>query len=238
MSVRTRGFDIACGLLWTSSIAVAHATPAVEDTLAQRVLACTVCHGAQGRASSDGYQPRIAGKPEGYLYNQLRNFREGRRDYALMTSLLDPLSDEYLREIAQYFAALDLPYPAPQPPTADGRTIDRGRRLVTEGDAGRGIPSCTQCHGTAMTGVAPAIPGLLGLPRDYLNAQMGAWQTGKRKAAEPDCMAQVARALSIDDIGAVSQWLSSQPVPLVAKPAKAAPGPLPLRCSAVDLPSR
>lgn len=25
-----------------------------------------------------------------------------------------------------------------------------------------------------MTGVAPNIPGLLGLPRDYLNAQLGA----------------------------------------------------------------
>ena len=49
----------------------AHAAPRVEDTLAQRLQACTGCHGAQGRAASDGYYPRIAGKPAGYLYNQL-----------------------------------------------------------------------------------------------------------------------------------------------------------------------
>ena len=30
-------------------------------------LACTGCHGAEGRAASDGYYPRIAGKPAGYL---------------------------------------------------------------------------------------------------------------------------------------------------------------------------
>ena len=32
---------------------------------------------------------------------------------------------------------------------------------------------CASCHGAAMTGVAPAVPGLLGLPRDYVLAQFG-----------------------------------------------------------------
>ncbi len=40
-----------------------------------------------------------------------------------------------------------------------------------------------------MTGRAPFIPGLLGLPRDYLNAQLGAWRNGQRHASPPDCMA-------------------------------------------------
>ncbi|MEO6016219.1 MAG: c-type cytochrome, partial [Polaromonas sp.] len=78
-------------------------TPAApfEDTIAQRTLACTACHGPQGRAAPEGYYPRLAGKPAGYLYNQLLNFREGRRHYGLMTQLIEPLSDAYLMEIAQ-----------------------------------------------------------------------------------------------------------------------------------------
>ena len=87
--------------------------------MAQRVQACTGCHGAQGRAASDGYYPRIAGKPAKYLFNQLVSFRDGRRDYALMTNLLAPLTDAYLREIADHFASLEIPYPPPQPATAD-----------------------------------------------------------------------------------------------------------------------
>ena len=80
--------------------------------MAQRLLACTGCHGKDGRAASDGYHPRIAGKPAGYLFRQLRAFRDGQRPYALMTNLLAPLDDAYLREIANHFAALDLPYAA------------------------------------------------------------------------------------------------------------------------------
>ena len=52
------------------------AAPAFEDSMAQRTLACTACHGKEGRAGPDGYYPRIAGKPAGYLYNQLLNFRD------------------------------------------------------------------------------------------------------------------------------------------------------------------
>src|SRR5436190_9838876 len=93
----------------------ASSAPVFEDNMAQRTLACTACHGQEGRAAPDGYYPRIAGKPAGYLYNQLLNFRDGRRHYGLMTRLIDPLSEPYLFEIAQHFASLDLPYPAPQP---------------------------------------------------------------------------------------------------------------------------
>lgn len=199
------------------------ATAKFEDTLAQRTLACTTCHGKEGRAGPDGYYPRIAGKPAGYLYNQLINLRDGRRHYALMAGLLDPLSDHYLMEIAQYFSQLDLPYSAPVSATAPADVLQRGRVLVTQGDAAKKIPACTQCHGTALTGVAPNIPGLLGLSRDYLNAQLGGWQTGQRRAHAPDCMRQITQRMSVPDLNAAATWLATQAVPANAKPAAALP---------------
>jgi cytochrome c553 len=194
-----------------------------EDTIAQRTMACTACHGPQGRAAPDGYYPRLAGKPVGYLYNQLLNFRDGRRHYNLMTQLVDPLTDAYLLEIAQYFSQLEVPYPAPVPATASAEVLKHGERLVMQGDASRQVPACVQCHGQAMTGVAPNIPGLLGLPRDYLNSQLGAWKTGQRKAHAPDCMKAVVDRLSMDDINAVGSWLAAQPLPESSKPATALP---------------
>ena len=214
-------------------VASAFAAPKVEDSMAQRVLACTGCHGPQGRAASDGYYPRIAGKPAGYLYNQLVSFRDGRRHYALMANLLAPLTDDYLREIAAHFAGLEIAYPPPQPAPGSVDALSRGETLVLRGDAALRVPACLACHGAALMGVAPSIPALIGMPRDYLNAQLGAWRTGERHAAEPDCMAQVAKALAPQDIAALSQWLAAQPVPAAAKPASSLPAALPLQCGGI-----
>jgi cytochrome c553 len=217
------------------------AAPPFENTIAQRTMACTACHGPQGRAAPDGYYPRLAGKPAGYLYNQLLNFRDGRRHYGLMTQLIEPLSEAYLMEIATYFSQLEVPYPAPLPATAAPEVLRQGRQLVLEGDATRRLPACVQCHGQAMTGVAPGIPGLLGLPRDYLNAQLGAWKTGQRRAHAPDCMKNVVDHLTLDDINAVASWVAAQPLPASTKPATTlpalAPGAVAITCgSAADQP--
>ena len=197
---------------------VAHAGSAFEDTMAQRTLACVACHGKEGRAGPDGYYPRLAGKPAGYLYNQLLNFRDGRRHYGLMTGLVQPLSDAYLMEMAQYFSALNLPYPAPLASVASQETLAQGRALVMQGDKSRKLPACVQCHGQAMTGVAPNVPGLLGLSTDYLNAQLGGWKTGQRRAHAPDCMASIAQQLSYQEVTAVAQWLAAQALPANTQP--------------------
>ena len=206
------------------------AQASVPDTMGQRLQACTVCHGKEGRATRDGYFPRIAGKPAGYLYHQLLNFRDGRRRNAAMTHLIEHLSDGYLREIAEHFAALDLPYPPPRAADRARPGQARGEALVRRGDEALRVPACTACHGAAMTGVMPAAPGLLGLPRDYLVAQLGAWRSGQRRAHAPDCMADIAQRLSADDIGAVASWLAAQPVPAAAKAVPAPSTPAPMDC--------
>ncbi len=228
---------ICLSIALATTCARAAAAPPFEDSMAQRTLACTACHGEQGRAGPDGYYPRIAGKPAGYLYNQLLNFRDGRRHYGLMARLLDPLSDAYLLEIAQHFASLDLPYPAPQPPREPAAVFQRGQLLAQKGDAAARVPACVQCHGAALTGVEPNTPGLLGLPRGYLNAQLGAWKTGQRRAHAPDCMAQIARQLAPEDLSAVTAWLAAQPLPPDTRPASSLPQPPAIACGSAVLPA-
>lgn len=232
-------FALCGGFLFLFLLGAADATgTAVPDTIAQRVLACVACHGKEGRAASDGYYPRIAGKPAGYLYNQLVNFRNGKRLYPVMNAMLENMSDAYLREIAQYFADQHPPYPAPQPPQVGPDQLERGRRLVYDGDRSKAIPACIACHGQRMTGVLPVIPGLIGLPRDYLLGQIGAWKIGTRHAAAPDCMAQVVQKLSGEDIGAVTAWLAVQPAPSDPSPLPASSVKLPLECGSLKQGSR
>lgn len=239
MFVNTAFFSLGVRFWLTGALCVALCNSGLScaespDPMAQRTLACTACHGPQGKSGPDGYYPRLAGKPAGYLYNQLRNIQDGRRHYAPMQGLLVTLNDAYLHEIAAYFSTLDVPYPPPVAHQATPALLERGKTLALQGDRSLQIPACTQCHGTALTGVQPNTPGLLGLPRDYLNAQLGGWQTGQRKAQAPDCMARIAQKLKDADVHAVTTWLASQSVPkpsrAVAQRPPLAPGASAIEC--------
>lgn len=226
---------VAAALVGTAGAAGAQAQSAEPiDAMAWRVQACSACHGDQGRASPEGYFPRLAGKPAGYLFQQMQNFRDGRRSHAPMAYLLAHLTDDYLHEIAGYFSQRRGPYPPPLRPQAAAQVLARGQALVQHGDAARGLPACVACHGAAMTGALPVVPGLLGLSRDYLNSQLGAWQSGQRQAQSPDCMADVARKLSVSEVAAISAWLAAQPVPQGGEPLQRLPQPAPLACAGLD----
>ena len=197
---------------------------ATPDNIETRVLACTPCHGLRGQGTQDDYFPRLAGKPAGYLYNQLIEFRDGRRHYAPMNYLLEYQNDGYLRAMADYFASQDPPYLPRRGGTTDRALLARGRSLATQGDAARAIPACASCHNPGFTGLEPGIPALVGLRPNYISAQLGAWRYGTRTAKVPDCMQLVAARLSEDDVTALAAWLSSLPAP--AKPTPLPQGSL------------
>lgn len=210
----------------------------VPDTMAERVKACTACHGPEDKEGRDAYYPRIAGKPEGYLFNQLRNFRDGRRYYQPMAWLLKGLPDQYLREMAAYFASLKQAFPPPEPMTLSSAEAERVRRLIHEGDPPRNIPACVECHGKDLMGTAPFIPGLLGLPRIYVIAQFGNWQNGGlMRGQTPDCMSEIAKQLTPEEAVGVAKWLAAQPVSEIASrrgsPVAVLPQKLARRCNTI-----
>jgi cytochrome c553 len=56
------------------------AHPAIPDTLQQRIVACTTCHGVHGEGTpGSGYFPRLAGKPAAYLARQMQDLQNGLR---------------------------------------------------------------------------------------------------------------------------------------------------------------
>lgn len=214
----------------SSSAATAH----VPDTLTQRIAACRGCHGDHGEGGNNGFNPRIAGKPSLYLYRQLLNFRAGRRSYPPMEYMVRLLPDDYLHEIADYFAAQEPPHHLPAPANYPGTMLRRGEALVRHGDEQRKVPACQACHGKSLAGVQPGIPALIGLPYDYISAQLGAWRTHTRGAVPPDCMATVAGRLSPADITAVAAWLSTQAVPVQLQPQAAGTTHMPLKCGSAE----
>jgi cytochrome c553 len=227
---------------WLSLIAFLFIAPhavasEVPNTMEERVKACVICHGPEDKKGRDAYYPRIAGKPDGYLFNQLRNFRDGRRHYRPMALLLEGLPDQYLRHMAEYFASLKQAFPPPEPMRASPREVELARRLVNHGDTARNIPACVECHGKDLMGIAPFIPGLLGLPRVYIIAQFGNWQHGGlMRGQTPDCMSEIAKKLTTEEAGAIATWLAAQPVSeslLTSSRTTALPARLAKQCGSI-----
>ncbi len=205
--------------------------PAIPDTLQQRIAACTSCHGVHGEGTpGSGYFPRLAGKPAAYLARQMQDFQNGLRKYAPMEYTVRQLPPAYMREIAEYFAAQQVPYSRSPLPPVSAATLQRGEELIGKGDPARRIPACSSCHGSQLTGVQPSTPGLVGLPYDYLSAQLGSWRTHTRATVAPDCMAEVANRLSESDITAVAAALASRELPADTHPQPAGSVKPPLSC--------
>lgn len=223
-------FGVAMLISTTSRAADA---PSVPDTLQQRIATCTTCHGVhgEGRPGDRNYFPRLAGKPAGYLARQLQDFQSGLRKYAPMEYTVRQLSPTYMREIAEYFAAQQVPYSRSPVPSVSPAELQRGLQLISKGDPARKIPACASCHGSQLTGVEPSTPGLVGLPYDYISAQLGSWRTHTRAMAAPDCMALVASRLSASDITAVAAELASRQLPADTRPQPAGSVTPPLPCS-------
>ncbi len=195
-----------------------------------RVQGCVTCHGQSGQGTTNGYFPRIAGKPAGYLYNQLVAFRDGTRRYPPMNYLVAYLPDAYLHEIAEHFAKQRPPFAAREIPAADPAALARGQAIATVGDASRNIPPCIACHGAGLTGMQPGIPGLVGLRPTYIVAQLTRWRVGERRAPDPDCMKRIASRLTESDVAAVSAWLARQQPPNDPSPESSNIVRMPLAC--------
>lgn len=221
---------IFAGLIMIANVNAFAEDSAAPETMEARVQACTPCHGAAGKGTSDPYFPRLAGKPAGYLYNQLLAFRSGRRKYPPMNYLLQFMPDDYLRKISEYFAQRHPPLPDPSANEVSDVVLSHGEAIANQGDPERGVPACVSCHGSSLTGQEPAIPGLLGLRATYLSAQLGGWRYGTRTAIAPDCMQIVAGHLTEEDVRAVAAWLASVKAPNDLTPAPAHSYALPFAC--------
>ncbi len=225
----------ALALCIVPAAATENTEPAM-DTMQQRVQPCLACHAETGINLRSGYTPRLHGKPAGYLYNQLLNYQGGRRHHRAMEHMVRNLPDEYLWEIAVYFSEQVTPYTDPAEPLRDDVLRERGEELVMRGDPARDLPSCKACHGENLSGVEPNTPSLLGLPSHYVAAQLTAWRLGRRQAAEPDCMQEIAQRLTPEDIYALSRWLAANPVSEDPTPHTEPVSDPPMQCGSVPLP--
>lgn len=85
-----------------------------QDPLAGRALAatCASCHGMQGRPTGEAMPP-LAGMKAEVMLERLADFRQGRQPGTVMPQIVKGYTEEQLRLVAAYFAALPAPKARP-----------------------------------------------------------------------------------------------------------------------------
>jgi cytochrome c553 len=79
---------------------------------ARKAAACQACHGLDG-LSKMPEAPHLAGQPQIYLERSLRAYRSGERRNEVMSLAAKPLSDADIRDLAAYYAAIEIAVKAP-----------------------------------------------------------------------------------------------------------------------------
>jgi cytochrome c553 len=172
-------------------LAIATVTAYAADDIEAKVQMCAVCHGQNGVPLDPKTMPIIWGQQQSYLVKQLRNYRNGERNNAIMTPIAKGLAQEDIRKIAAYFAEKKWPAQAasgahPSPPP--------------------GIAQCQPCHQPNFEGGMPA-PRLAGLSYEYLVATMRAFATDER--TNNGDMPKFMHALTESERDAMARYLSS-----------------------------
>jgi cytochrome c553 len=184
------------------------AAPGNAEHGRQVSLACAACHGPTGDSANPQY-PKLAGQQAGYLAAQMQAYRSGARVSPVMTSLLTPMSDADLADVAAWYAS-QTPTPAP---ATDAGLVATGERLFATAPAGG--RACAACHGpgAAGHGAAPsgrpgAVPRLAAQNPAYTVAQLDAFASGARTSP---AMSRIASALSPSDRQALAAYLATLP---------------------------
>ena len=170
---------------------------------------CMACHGADGEGMAAAGNPRLAGLDATYLQRQLDDFASGTRANPVMQPSASALSKDERAAMAKYYSSMPVPAHAAAAAPADGV----GAWLATRGDWSRDLPGCDQCHAPGGVGVGANFPPLAGQSAAYIEAQLRAWQHGTRRNDPLALMQHVAKALTPQEIKAVSGWFAAQPLP-------------------------
>lgn len=148
-----------------------------------------------GRPIQPAY-PIIAGQTSRYLYLQMRDFQEGRRNDPLMTPMVAGMTRDELRELADYFSKQ-------KPPVQKFSVVADKARL---GKAKSDETLCTMCHLGGFAG-QNEVPRVAGQNYEYIVKQLADFKA-RRRTNDAGTMTSVANTLSDTDIQNLAHYLT------------------------------
>ena len=153
---------------------------------------CGACHGEHGVSKIPG-MPSLVGLDPKYIVTVLKAYKSGQRKDDMMKSVVAPVSDADLNNIALYFALQKAE--RAQTPSAGDQTKGKTAAAV-----------CAGCHGSQGAGASTA-PNLAGQDAEYLAAATRAYRDGSRS---DQTMKGVVAGLGDDTIKDIAAFYANQ----------------------------
>jgi cytochrome c553 len=178
---------------------LADADPARGEALAGEGK-CRKCHGDAG-ISEDPEDVNIAGLSASYIYKQLADYKDQKRDDRDMYKAMEDLDGQQMADLAVWFAAQE-----PAQPAADRNMSPEVMELVYKGDPQRLLKACASCHGRDGRGGQFDHPALNGQHREYLVYTLTEFREGDRTNDIYARMRSVAEILSEEEIEALAAY--------------------------------
>lgn len=177
----------------------AKADPAKGQVTSTNV--CAACHTSDGSRGSPA-NPILQGQHPEYLVKQLKEFKAGARQNAVMSGMAAMLSEDDMKNVAAFYAGKQ----AKAGFAKNKATVELGEKIYRGGIAERSVPACAGCHSPSGAGIPAQYPRLAGQHADYTEAQLVAFRGGVRKNSVT--MTGVAAKLNDREIKAVADYIA------------------------------
>lgn len=179
-----------------SAPAAAPAPAAESFSVEKTAETCNACHGPDGNSMLPE-TPSLAGQTARYIYMQLKDFKEKRRENPLMSPMAANLDKAQMLALAQYYSEKKL----------QANDFRVAAEKVKLGKAKADEVLCTMCHQGGFLG-QNEIPRVAGQRYDYIVKQLKDFKAMKR-TNDAGNMASVSKTLKDEDIDALAQYITS-----------------------------
>ena len=170
---------------------------------ARLAASCNGCHGDKGNSTTPG-TPRLAGQQQAFLRTAITNYRDGKRQHAMMQMLTRYLSNTDIEKLALFYAS--------QIPAASISATPSATKAAAAGE--KLSSSCTGCHGEDGNTQDGKIPSLAGQNADYIVAALNAYRSGSRQQNDMKSAAEALDKKAMQQLASYYSQLAPRQSPV------------------------
>ena len=163
---------------------------------------CIACHAIDGNSSVPA-NPKLAGQHAAYITKQLKNFKMGVRENAVMAGMVANLTEEDMKNLGYYFSEQNILLSSAR----KNGVGSIGENIYRAGLKNKGVAACASCHGPSGHGIPDKYPRLNAQHSEYTLAQLNAFRLELRKNDPAGVMRTIAQKLTEEEMQSVADYI-------------------------------